>query len=297
MNLLKIVLGGFVYLVLSAGTQAVADQDTVDLAPETATLQPTPPDANSPATWYALAVSAREAGDLETATQALEKAASMQYSPVRIAIERARIDVTRSDPEAAVARLRQLFDNGFTAVSFITGDPVLGGLTGQGSYDALIADMTVVAYPCEAQERFREFDFWVGEWDVHSPDGTRAGHNRIEATERGCVLIENWTSATGGTGMSINYLDKATGEWVQVWNAEGGSQINIRGGVTDKGMLLTGHIHYVANGTTAPFRGLWTLLEDGRVRQFFETSNDDGKTWVPWFEGFYTRVEASSQVN
>jgi hypothetical protein len=40
-----------------------------------------------------------------------------------------------------------------------------------------------------------------------------------------------------------------------------------------------------------PFRGLWTPLPDGRVRQFFEQSNDGGETWVPWFEGFYTRKD------
>ncbi|MCJ7591455.1 MAG: hypothetical protein MUO51_08890 [Woeseiaceae bacterium] len=33
----------------------------------------------------------------------------------------------------------------------------------------------------------------------------------------------------------------------------------------------------------------WTPLPDGRVRQFFEQSDDGGVTWVSWFEGFYTR--------
>ena len=105
------------------------------------------------------------------------------------------------------------------------------------------------------------------------------------------MLLENWTNVAGGTGMSINYLDKSTGEWVQVWHAEGGSQIHIRGGMTDEGMRLVGQIHYVATNTTAPFRGLWTPLEDGRVRQYFEQSSDGGETWSPWFEGFYTRQE------
>ena len=71
--------------------------------------------------------------------------------------------------------------------------------------------------------------------------------------------------------------------------SEGGAQISIRGGMTEEGMLLTGQIHYVGNGTTAEFRGLWTPLEDGRVRQFFEQSGDGGESWSPWFEGFYTR--------
>ncbi len=148
------------------------------------------------------------------------------------------------------------------------------------------------SFPCEDDDRFAEFDFWIGAWDVHVANGTFAGENEIKRTERGCVLIENWQSAKGGTGMSINYVDKITNEWVQIWNDASGSQINIRGGLTDEGMLLVGTIHYVANGQTLPFRGLWTPLEDGRVRQFFEQSTDEGATWTPWFEGFYTRKSA-----
>jgi hypothetical protein len=146
-------------------------------------------------------------------------------------------------------------------------------------------------FPCEQDEQFAEFDFWLGKWDVHGVRGVFAGNNEITREERSCVLIENWSSATGGSGMSINYVDKISGEWVQIWNDASGSQINIRGGITEEGMLLTGTIHYVATGKTLPFRGLWTPLEDGRVRQYFEQSNDGGETWVSWFEGFYSRAE------
>ena len=143
--------------------------------------------------------------------------------------------------------------------------------------------------PCETDERFAEFDFWQGTWDVHDAEGNFAGTNTITREQSGCVLIENWDGVQGGTGMSINYLDKARDEWVQVWHAASGYQIDIRGGLTDDGMLLTGTIHYINNGTTAPFRGLWTELPDGRVRQYFEQSADGGETWATWFEGFYAR--------
>jgi hypothetical protein len=56
-------------------------------------------------------------------------------------------------------------------------------------------------------------------------------------------------------------------------------------------MLLMGQIHDLASGTTLQFRGLWSLPDDGQVRQLFEPSNDDGVTWTTWFEGFYTRSE------
>ena len=205
----------------------------------------------------------------------------------------AREAARNRDADAAVAQLQTLVDAGFTSVGVLTGDPDINSLAGDPAYDALVANLTRAAYPCEYDAAFGEFDFWLGAWDVHMANGNFAGNNEIARAQRGCVLIENWHSAFGGTGTSINYIDKITGEWVQVWNDASGSQINIRGGMTEEGMLLAGTIHYVGNGQTLPFRGLWTPLEDGRVRQFFEQSNDDGETWSPWFEGFYSRSEES----
>lgn len=242
--------------------------------------------------WFALTQKARSAGDLATARAALDLVGDA-ISPLRVAVERARIQVVAGDNAAAVATLRSMFDNGFTSVQFITDDDVLGTLAGDAAFDALIVEMSTQAFPCEHDSRFSEFDFWIGEWDVHTANGQFAGSNRIAREESGCVLTEHWISA-GGTGSSVNFVDKITDEWVQVWNSQAGAQINIRGGLTDEGMLLTGTIHYIANGTTAPFRGLWTALPDGRVRQYFEQSNDEGQTWAPWFEGFYTRKSGST---
>ncbi len=226
---------------------------------------------------------------LPVLAQAQDDVTSPPVSPRQTAMNNAREAARANDPDAAVAELQKLVDAGFTSVAFITGDTDLAALAGHPAYDKLIADMTVLAYPCEHDGQFSEFDFWVGKWDVHVASGALAGHNEITREQRSCVLIENWISTTGGGGMSINYVDKMTGEWVQVWNDASGSQINIRGGMTEEGMLLTGTIHYVANAQTKPFRGLWTPLEDGRVRQYFEHSDDDGETWVSWFEGFYSR--------
>ncbi len=241
--------------------------------------------------WYALSVKAREAGDTGAARLALERAVSKGLAPVRAGIERSRQAVALNDPQAAIETLQSLFEQGFNAVGVLNADPVISSLSGQSDYDELIASMSLQAYPCAHTEGFADFDFWLGEWDVHLADGTPAGSNIIEREERGCVLIEHWTSTNGGTGMSINYPDLASDDWVQTWIAEGGTQINIRGGLSNEGMAMVGTIHYVANGTTFPFRGLWTPLPDGRVRQFFEQSSDEGGTWQPWFEGFYTRKQ------
>lgn len=268
---------------------AVASSAAVFDAVEAYSALARSPDADG-AAWFRLAVDARESGDTATSRMALEQAAELEFSAVLVGLERARLAVLENDPTSAISTLQALADGGFTAVGMVADDPLLSSLAGREQYDSLLATMSVTAYPCQHQDRFREFDFWVGEWEVHSAGGQLAGTNVIEAAHKGCVLVENWQSATGGTGGSMNYLDHASGEWVQVWIDSGGGQIDIRGGLTEEGMLLAGQIHYAANGTTLPFRGLWTPLPDGRVRQLFQQSSDNGETWQTWFEGFYSRT-------
>ena len=136
--------------------------------------------------------------------------------------------------------------------------------------------------------RYADFDFWVGEWDVFQQDGRQAGTNRIERAERGCLLIERWTGARGGTGTSINFYDPARELWRQVWVSFDGTVIEIEGGLRDGSMVLEGLL-VGRGGGSQPFRGTWTPHDDGSVRQHFEISSDGGRTWATWFDGRYVR--------
>ena len=143
--------------------------------------------------------------------------------------------------------------------------------------------------PC-AGERFRDFDFWLGSWRVVDAEGAEAGQNRIESAQAGCLVQETWRGATGSTGTSLNFYDPVAAVWRQVWVSPG-ALIDISGGMTQGSMVLTGSIVYVAEGRSLPFRGTWTALPDGRVRQFFEEQRQAG-VWTAWFEGFYEPMEA-----
>lgn len=140
--------------------------------------------------------------------------------------------------------------------------------------------------PC-AGEPYRAFDFWLGNWQVTQADGQVAGHNTITVEQQGCVLVERWQGSQGGTGVSLNFYDPLAQQWRQVWVSPG-VQIDIAGGMADGSMVLEGHIRYLAESRSVPFRGTWKALPDGRVRQYFEESREPG-VWVPWFEGYYSR--------
>jgi hypothetical protein len=140
---------------------------------------------------------------------------------------------------------------------------------------------------CDA-ERHKQFDFWVGKWTVRTPDGKPAGVNTITLEERGCVVVERWRSANGGTGQSFNYYDPVVGKWKQRWVGLG-LILEMEGAFRNGAMVLEGPLHYVQQKRTTILRGTWTPSPEGGVRQHFEESADKGKTWTTWFDGRYSR--------
>lgn len=144
--------------------------------------------------------------------------------------------------------------------------------------------------PCSA-EMYRAFDFWVGEWQVHTPKGQLAGTNTISVEESGCLLLENWKNTAGGTGQSYNYYHPGDGKWHQLWVSRG-AVIDYAGGLTDSGsMRLEGEITYQADGRKARFTGEWIPEEDGSVLQVFKEWDASKSQWQDWFTGRYTRVQ------
>ena len=144
--------------------------------------------------------------------------------------------------------------------------------------------------PCSRPE-FRQFDFWVGEWDVADEQGRIAGRNSITLEQNDCAIIERWASAKDGTGFSLDHFDPLSGLWKQHWVGLG-LILEMSGGLQDGAMVLEGKLQYLNEAKVTLLRGTWTPLPDGRVRQHFIESADDGKTWTEWFDGYYSKTGA-----
>jgi len=141
--------------------------------------------------------------------------------------------------------------------------------------------------PCDAAP-YRAFDFWLGAWEVFGIDGNKAGDNIISKEEGGCLLLEKWTSVQGGTGQSYNFYDPGQEKFRQLW-VSSGAVIDYAGALNDDGaMVMEGDIHY-HNGVSAPFRGTWTLRDDGSVKQYFQQFNAQTNEWGDWFTGIYKK--------
>ena len=139
---------------------------------------------------------------------------------------------------------------------------------------------------CTSAEH-RQFDFWIGNWDVTLPNGKYAGTNRIEPILTGCVLRESWSGAGGMHGTSYNIYDATSHRWHQTWVDDVGSLLELNGTFRDGRMVLIGEQKSDSGATLQ--RITWTPNGKGEVRQLWEASSDGGKTWAVQFDGLYRK--------
>jgi hypothetical protein len=140
---------------------------------------------------------------------------------------------------------------------------------------------------CSAPE-YRQFDFWLGEWNVVGPMGGQAGVNRIEATLGGCVIQEHWQGTGGANGSSFNIYQASDKSWNQIWVDNRGNLLVLKGGMKDGKMDMEGDTTRPSGGTNRN-RVTWEPLGKDKLRQVWTTSSDGGKTWNTVFDGTYTR--------
>lgn len=139
-------------------------------------------------------------------------------------------------------------------------------------------------------ENHKDFDFWVGKWEVTNSDGTKAGTNTIEKTQNNCVLKENWIGSSGSTGASTNFYNLQTKQWEQLWVDNSGSHLRLRGNRVGNQMILSSDEFAHTDGKKYVNRITWTLNGDGTVRQLWEVLEKEKVANIA-FDGLYKRIE------
>lgn len=237
--------------------------------------------------WYRLGYASHAIGDFGQAASSYERAVEIGGNPnamYNLACAYARLN----NKDKAFEWLNKSVSRGFFGPAKLQNDTDLVALHDDARFKdtVMLADKKV--HPCQFAAEYKQFDFWVGEWNVETPQGQPAGKNTIERLEDGCMLMESWTGALGGTGKSINFYNASTGKWRQTWVDSTGNVVEYEGGYKDGAMRFEGN---PANKNGQVILRRLTLSSQGpdRVRQLFEQSTDDGKTWTPQVDLIYVR--------
>jgi hypothetical protein len=142
---------------------------------------------------------------------------------------------------------------------------------------------------CQASP-YRQFDFWLGIWQVSVNGGPPASASQITGALDGCAVLEHWHGAGGGEGRSLNVYDASDGRWHQHWVENSGFfPLRLDGGLSHGEMVMQGsYPDPFGSGTVFTDRYSWSRLPNHDVRQAVQQSLDGGATFGPvTFDGRY----------
>jgi len=144
--------------------------------------------------------------------------------------------------------------------------------------------------PTCSSPAYRQFDFWVGEWEVSRPGSDEVvARSLIEKLYHGCALRENWMPLKGSPGGSLNVYRSKTGEWRQVWTDSGNEVHEYRGRWTGKAMEFEGEAKDAAD-LGRKVRMTFEPMSDGSVVQTGYQWSDKG--WALEYQFTYRHPRA-----
>ncbi len=202
----------------------------------------------------------------------------------------AKVYSLQNDETKAIAYLNKAYASGYINLKELDTAKEFIALKNDSAFKTLRTKVYASLYPCESNPHNREFDFWSGEWDVYvTGTTTLAGHSLVQIISNGCALLENWDSP-GSSGKSINFIDPNTNKWKQSWvgSYANGVQEFINGEYKDSAMRFDFETKD-AQGKKIIGRFIFYIEGSDKVRQFNETSVDDGKTWTTSYDFTYIR--------
>ena len=239
---------------------------------------------NGPA-WAGLGDALLNLGKYDDSVVAFTHAVELNDRPVRNQVKIAGAYARKGDRAQMLNTLQQVVGspNAGRALPLIVSAQDFAAYTKDEQFRALLDQLR----PCKAGA-YRQFDFWIGDWDVQSPTGQPLGSNLVTNEQDGCLLIEHWHSGRGvESGTSFNYYDIHDKKWHQLYidnlgDAE--SYPPLTGELRDGKMVLLTEVK-----DNAVSRWTWYLMSPGHVRQMAEQSSDGGKTWQTTWDSVYVK--------
>lgn len=245
--------------------------------------------------WYRLGAARQMAAQYPQAIEAYQKSLATPSSfipPVFVKADLANAYARNKDSAKALDVLNDMVTgNGYGNFIDLDTASAYQWLKSNARFAAILSKATSNAYPCLNNPQNREFDFWIGEWDVFQT-GTdfRVGKQRIEKASGGCAVLENWTATSvPGEGKSMNFISPKTGKWEQVWMGSGGLYLNYYNGEYKDGAMRYEGDGLDKAGKKVLFRLTYFNLGNESLRQLLERSGNGGKTWTIVYDFSYKR--------
>lgn len=133
----------------------------------------------------------------------------------------------------------------------------------------------------DAPAEARQFDFWLGEWDVTWEGG--AGINSVSRILDSQVIQERFTGFpdTPGDqpllGLSLSVFDTGLGKWRQTWVDNSGAYMEFVGGYADGKLTLSTERR--VGSRTITHRMVFYNIATDTLDWDWERAEDGGQSW------------------
>jgi hypothetical protein len=241
---------------------------------------------STPQEWFQLGVTRHDARDYAGALTAFEKSRDLGYSaPILLPLRMSRTYARLGNVEKAFENLKLAVDRGYSASELMNAENDFLKLRDDPRWNELVTTVQRNQHPCRNAAESRQFDFWLGEWDVET-NGQKIARSSIQLILDECVIFENY-EAPGYSGKSLSTWSSGPKRWEQYYTDTAGGARFWSGALQDGKIVMT--TEFDRNGTKVTNRMTYSKEGPDRVRQFIETSTDGGKTWAAAYDGMYVR--------
>jgi tetratricopeptide (TPR) repeat protein len=238
--------------------------------------------------WFKLGIARHDAGDYRGALAAYQHAEDLKLGqPFQLWQREARAHARLGEADATFALLKKLTDNGFSNADAVNAENDYIPIRTDARYAEAIAAMRKNQHSCSTPE-FRQFDYWLGEWDVES-GGQKIARSSVQLILDECVIFENYEAQRGYAGKSFSLYDANTKQWEQRYVDTTGALHHWTEGRLDANGAMVFTWTYTLRGVKTMNKMTYVKEGSDKVRQILEASTDDGKTWAQTYNGLYTR--------
>jgi hypothetical protein len=247
--------------------------------------------------WSRLGETYRHLNQPQDALAAFEKARANGFLPFITLSRMASTHAALGQRELALSELQQIADKKLPFGRIFSGNRDFDSLVDDPAFQKVRKTIQAATNPCKYDDsvpQYRQFDFWVGDWDVFAGN-VQTGTSHVERILGDCVIYENWTDRFGSQGKSFNKYNQSLKRWEQYWVDENGATSFFYGNIEGKDLVYLSDV--VQPDGSKAVRKL-TFFDQGpeKVRQFSQLSTDSGKTWTTEYDFTYVRRKEQAKL-
>jgi len=155
------------------------------------------------------------------------------------------------------------------------------------NYQMISAQTTNEICAC-CSEKYQEFDFWLGEWEVYDISGALVGINSIKKQSDNCLIQEKWIDDER-RGKSTTFYNSSDNSWNQIWVDNSDFVLKLKGNMVNDIMTLKSEL-IQGNNKKYYNQISWTKNEDGSITQLWQIFNENDLKISEVFQGIYKKT-------